>query len=177
MGKREELMEFLLLRHKAELEEKEARSLSLLRQTISPYSAYVSKIKTEILAPLAPYIKEEQFLAAVDRIIAHCARIEVISLPVDYSLSFEEMESLRAGSLLDKCLMLASLLRAAGSENAAVVAGENYFLVKFQLNENQFAIDAKENKLLKGKDAEKLIADSKPQYTFNDLFFEIAEKE
>ncbi len=177
MGKREELMEFLLLRHKDEIEEREDRSLSRLRQIISPYSAYVSKIKTEILAPLAPYIKEEQFLKAADRILSHCSRIEVIGLPIDCALSFEEMESLGAGPLLDKCLLITSLLRAAGSENAAVVAGKEYSLVKFQLNETQFAINAKENKLIKGKDAEKFILNSKPQYIFNDLFFEVSENE
>jgi hypothetical protein len=177
MGKREELMEFLLLRHKDEIEEREDRSLSRLRQIISPYSAYVSKIKNEIIAPLAPYIKEEQFLRAADKIISHCTRIEVIELPIDYSLTFEEMESLGAGSFLDKCLLLTSLLRAAGSENAAVVSGKEYPLVKFQLNGNSFAINAKENKLIKGKDAEKFILNSKAQYTFNDLFFEVSENE
>lgn len=176
MGKREELMQCILLRHKEEIERAEARSLSLLRQIVSPYSAYVSKIKTEIIAPLAPYAKEGQFLKAVEKILAHCARIEVIPLQVDYALSFEEMESLGAGPLLDKCLLLTSLLRAAGSENAAVVAGENYSLVKFQWENRLFAINAKEDKLLKGKEAEKFISASKPQYIFNDLFFEVSEE-
>lgn len=177
MGKREDLMQFILVKHKDEIEEKEARSLSRLRQIISPYSAYVSKIKTEILAPLAPYMKGEQLLKAAERILEHCSRIEVVDLPIEYTLTFEEMESIKASPLLDKCLLLTSLLRAAGSENAAVVAGSDYALVKFQWDEIQYAINPKENRLLKGKEAEKFIANSKPQYIFNDLFFEVAEEE
>lgn len=177
MGKREDVLEFILVKHKGEIEEKEARSLSRLRQIISPYSAYVAKIKTEILAPLAPYIKEEQFLKAAEKILQHCARIEAVELPIEYTLTFEEMESIKASTLLDKCLLLTSLLRAAGSENAAVVAGRDYALVKFQLDGTQYAINPKENKLLKGKEAEKYIANSKPQYVFNDLFFEVAGEE
>ncbi|MEM4272023.1 MAG: hypothetical protein QXH30_00355 [Candidatus Bilamarchaeaceae archaeon] len=176
MGKREELMEFLLLRHKEWIEAKEARLISRLRQIISPYSVYVSRIKAEILTPLAPYMKEEQFLDAVEKVIAHCSRIEEVELPVDYSLSFEEMESMKAGPPMDKCLLIASLLRAAGSESAAVVAGRNYPLVKFRHGGREYAINPRENRLLEGKEAEEYIANSKPEYIFNDLFFEVAER-
>ncbi len=175
MGKALEVAEYILERHKDELEKEEIRSLSRLRQIISPYSEYVSSIKTKILGSLAPYQKEKNFLDAVQEVVSHASGIEIVQLPIQYSLSFEEMEKLGAASRIDKSLLVASLLRAIGSETACCVIGNQYSLVKFNWLNEQYAVDIDKNEILKSEKAEEFIKDSKPRYIFNDLSFEFGE--
>ena len=176
MGKREEMAEYILKRHKEAIEREEVPSLSRLRQLISPYSEYVSNLKAKILESLAPYKKEKKFMDAVERVISHCSSIEVVKLPVQYTLSFEEMEGLQAGPRIGKAVLTTSLLRAMGSETAACIIGNKYVLVKFRWMNQDYAIDVEKNSLLKEERAEKFIRDSQPRYIFNDLFFEFGEK-
>jgi len=175
MGKALEIAEYLLARHKDELEKEEIRSLSRLRQIISPYSEYVSSLKTKILGSLAPYQKEKNFLDAVQEIISHASGIEVVQLPIQYSLSFEEMEKFGAASRIDKALLVTSLLRSLGTETAHCVIGNQYSLVKFKWLNEQYAVDIDANELLKAEKAEEFIKNSQPRYIFNDLFFEFGE--
>ncbi len=175
MGKEREVAEYILKRHKDELEKEEIRSLSRLRQLVSPYSEYVSKLKAQMLKDLAPYNREEQFLEAVTQVIGHISDITVVTLPVQYSLTFEEIEQLRAASKIDKALLTTSLLRAAGSEDAAVVFGNKYVTVKFSHLGEQYAIDIEDNTVLSGAEAEGFIQGSEPKYIFNDLFFEFGK--
>ncbi len=175
MGKDLEVARYILKRHKDEIEREEIRSLSRLRQLISPYSEYVTSLKTRMLEELAPYKKEEKFLDAVERIISHISGIEVIMLPVQYSLSFEEIEKMNAASRIDKGLLTTSLLRAAGSESAATVIGNKYVTVKFTYLTEPYAIDIENNNLLKGEEAEGFVQGSEPKYIFNDLFFEFGK--
>lgn len=176
MEKRMEIAEYILKRHREEIEKEEVRSLSRLRQLISPYSEYVAALKLKVLSPLAPYRKEEKLLDAVKSILAHCSGIEAIQLPVQYSLSFEEMDALKAAPPIDKALLVTSLLRAVGSETAATVIGKECVLVQFSWLGEKYAIDIEKNSLLSGKEAEDSIKSSKPKYIFNDLFFEFGEE-
>ncbi len=175
MGKALEVAEYILARHKDELEKEEIRSLSRLRQIISPYSEYVSSLKTKILKSLAPYKKEENFLDAVQEIVSHASGIEIVQLPIQYSLSFEEMEKFGAASRIDKALLVTSLLRAIGTESAYCIVGNQYSLVKFRWLNEQYAVDIDKNELLSGEKAEEFIMNSKPRYIFNDLSFEFGE--
>lgn len=175
MGKELEVARHILERHKEEIEKEEIRSLSRLRQIISPYSEYVSSLKTKILESLAPYKKEEKFLDAVQEVLSHASSIEVVELPVQYSLSFEEMEELGAASRIDKALLITSLLRALGTETAFCVVGNQYSLVKFRWLNEPYAIDLDSNGLLSGKKAEEFIENSSPNYIFNDLSFEFGK--
>ncbi|MBD3389513.1 hypothetical protein GF415_00985 [Candidatus Micrarchaeota archaeon] len=175
MGKELEVAKHILERHRKEIEKEEIRSLSRLRQIISPYSDYVSALKTRILESLAPYIKEENFLDAVRRILSHISNIDVVELPVQYSLDFEEIEEIGAASRIDKALLTASLLRALGPEDAFCVIGNQYSLVKFRWLNKVYAIDLDRNELLEGEDAEEFIQGSQPRYIFNDLSFEFGE--
>jgi hypothetical protein len=175
MGKALEVAAYILERHKDELEKEEIRSLSRLRQIISPYSEYVSSLKTKILESLAPYQKEKNFLDAVQEIISHASGIEVVELPIQYSLSFEEMEKFGAASRIDKALLVTSLLRAIGTESAYCIVGNQYSLVKFRWLNEQYAVDIDKNELLKAEKADEFIMNSKPRYIFNDLSFEFGE--
>ncbi|MCP4647542.1 MAG: hypothetical protein GY852_07385 [bacterium] len=175
MGKALEVAEYILARHKDELEKEEIRSLSRLRQIISPYSEYVSSLKTKILESLAPYQKEKNFLDAVQEIISHASGIEIVQLPIQYSLSFEEMEKMGAGSRIDKALLVTSLLRSLGTETAHCIVGNQYSLVKFKWLNEQYAVDIDRNELISGEKAEEFIKKSEPKYLFNDLSFEFGE--
>ena|GEM_PF-2948024 len=175
MEKEREVAEYILKRHKDELEKEEIRSLSRLRQLISPYSDYVSKLKAKMLGDLAPYRKEEKFLDAVTQIIAHISDISIVTLPIQYSLTFEEIEQLMAASKIDKALLTTSLLRAAGSEDAACVIGNKYITVKFTHLGETYAIDIEDNTVLSGAEAEGFVQGSEPKYIFNDLFFEFGK--
>ncbi len=175
MGKELEVAKHLLTRHRERIEREEIRSLSRLRQIISPYSDYVSALKTRILESLAPYKKEEKLLDAARRVISHISSIEVVELPVQYSLSFEEMEEFGAASRIDKALITTSLLRALGPEDAFCVIGNKYSLVKFSWLNKIYAIDIDRNELLEGRNAEDFIQNSQPRYVFNDLSFEFGE--
>ncbi|MBD3398202.1 hypothetical protein GF412_03360 [Candidatus Micrarchaeota archaeon] len=175
MGKELEVARYILERHKEEIERGEIRSLSRLRQIISPYSEYVSSLKSSILEALAPYKKEEKFLDAARRVISHCSGIEIVELPVQYSLSFEEMEQLGASSRIDKALLATSLLRSLGTETAFCVVGHQYSLVKFNWLNKPYAIDLDRNELLEGGKAEEFIKNSHPTYIFNDLSFEFGQ--
>lgn len=176
MDKRTEMAEYILKRHKEAIEREEVPSLSRLRQVISPYSEYVSALKSKILQSLAPYKKEEKFMDAVEQVLSHCSGIEVVKLPVQYTLSFEEMEELKAAPRIGKAVLTTSLLRAVGSETAACVIGNKYVLVKFRWMNQDYAIDVEKNSLLEGEKAKKFIRNSQPRYIFNDLFFEFGEK-
>ena len=175
MEKRTEIAEYLLKRHKEQIEKEEIRSLSRLRQLISPYPEYISSLKVKLLSSLAPYRKEEKLLDAVKSILSHASGIEVVNLPVQYSLSFEEMETLKASSSIAKALLVTSLLRAIGSETAATVIGKEYVLVQFSWLGEKYAINIEKDSLLSGKEAEGFIKNSKPTYIFNDLFFEFGK--
>jgi len=177
MGKELEVANYLLKRHKDALEREEIRSLSRLRQMVSPYSDYVSKLRSKMLEDLAPYRKEEKFLDAVNEIIGHTSDIEIVKLPIQYALTFEEIEQLKAASALDKAILIASLLRAAGSEDAAVVFGSRYVSVKFSHMGENYALDVENNTLLKGAEAEGFVEGSEPKYIFNDLFFEFGKQD
>ena len=175
MARELEVARYILRRHKDEIEQEEVRSLSRLRQTISPYSDYVSKLKSKVLEDLAPYRKEEKFLDAVEHILSHLSEIEAVDLPVQYSLSFEEIEQMKAASRIDKALLATSLLRAVGSEDAACVSGNKYAAVKFAHMGENYALDVENNSLLKGAEADAFIQASEPKYIFNDLFFEFGK--
>ncbi|MFP3949818.1 MAG: hypothetical protein ACLFUZ_01860 [Candidatus Micrarchaeia archaeon] len=175
MEKELEVAKHILERHREGIEKEEIRSLSRLRQVISPYSDYVSALKTKILEFLAPYNQEEKLLDAVRRVISHISSIDVVELPVQYSLSFEEMEELGAASRIDKALLATSLLRALGLEDAFCVIGNRYSLVKFNWLNRTYAIDIDRNELLEGENAEEFIQNSQPRYVFNDLSFEFGE--
>ena len=89
----------------------------------------------------------------------------------------KEIEQLKAASALDKAILIASLLRAAGSEDAAVVFGNKYVSVKFSHMGENYALDVENNTLLKGAEAEGFVEGSEPKYIFNDLFFEFGKQD
>ena len=174
MEKELEVAKYILKRHKDELEREEIRSLSKLRQMVSPYSGYVTSLKTKILGEVAEYDSADRFRGSLREVLSHASGIELVDLPIQYSLTFEEIEELKAASRLDKALLITSLLRAIGSEDAAVVFGKNYVAIQFSDKGIFQAIDIENNILLK-EEAEGFIQGSKPKYIFNDLFFEFGK--
>jgi hypothetical protein len=97
--------------------------------------------------------------------------LRTVPLPVSFWLTFEEMERLMAGDQIDKSILLCSLLRALGSENAKVFVcegGNSHVL--FQFAGKTYVADHSKTELTESlsADAAYSLLAGKILYAFND---------
>jgi hypothetical protein len=172
-----ELYKLVLARYKDLINEKESRSISEIRQRVSPYNDFVRKLRDPMLADTVPYVPKTHFFAVAQRAMAYVRSIRTCEFSFAFWMDFREMDSLKIGTAMDKAILLAALLRALESEDAKVlVSGKGKTFVRFSWAGSQYVFVTESGSLLAGEDAMKMSPDDPVVYAFNDLVYENYEE-
>ncbi len=165
-------------RYKELISEKEERSVSETRQRVSPYNDLVKSLRDRLLSDFHPYSYERDFMQAVQRAVGHVGAMKTFRMLIPFWMTFEEMEELKIGGVMDKAILLASLLRAFDSRDARVmVTKSGRPLVGFEWKGERHIVLPESGSILNGDDAAKLVAEDPLAYAFSDLVYESYEEE
>ncbi|MCX8197302.1 MAG: hypothetical protein N3G80_03240 [Candidatus Micrarchaeota archaeon] len=175
------LYKLIIDRYKEQIEKYETKTVSELKAMVLPYDKTVEQIRETLLSDFHPYIFSEHFLDAAKMAFQYVSSFQTITSPVSFWLSFQEMHLLHAGDEIDKSILLCSLLRSLGCEQAKIyVTDSRSSVVVFFFQDKWFLASHKENNLKEfssEKDALSAIP-GKPLYAFNDKVYEdFAEQE
>ena len=176
-AKRLKLYECILRRYQPLISEKETISISELRHRISPYTDFIRALRTRLLNEIQVYDKT-QFHLGLDRVLRYIRSIHPIQFSFTFWLTFEEIDSIKAAPVLDRTLLLASLLRSLEADNVKVfLTRSNKSYVHFEWKGERYLIDGLSTSLLRGEDVQKPFANDPAASAFSDLFFESYEEE
>ncbi|MEW6722894.1 MAG: hypothetical protein AB1324_06550 [Candidatus Micrarchaeota archaeon] len=171
--KKLEIYKLVLSRYRDLISEKETRSVSEIRQRVSPYTDWVRAMRERMLSDIAPYDRRRHFQAAAERAMEYVRGIRTCEFAFTFWMDFGEMDSLRIGTAMDKAILLAALIRALESEDVRVLvtkAGRPY--VRFTDGAVSFLFVPESGSLLMGEDAMKTFANDPVAYSFSDLAYE-----
>lgn len=172
-----EIYKLVLSRYKDLISEKESRSISEIRQRVSPYDGFVKKIRDSMVTDMVPYVPRAQFFVAAQRAMDYVRGIRTCEFAFTFWMDFREMDELKFGTSMDKAILLAALLRSLESEDVRVlVTKKRSAFVKFAWNGAQYLFAAENGSLLAGDDTLKIFADDPVAYSFNDLAYENYEE-
>lgn len=172
-GVKLKLYELIISRYREKIEESENRGISELRTRISPYNEFVKQLNERLCSELTPYEYEKHFPIAVQKAIEYIKSIKNIELPVTFWLEFETIDELKAGNLIDQALLLTSLLRSFGSQNAKIfITKSKKVYVGYSWKDEQYLINPESGSLLRGEDVQTVFFNDSVLYTFSDLCFE-----
>ena len=169
------LFRLIIDRYRDKLEEYETKSVSDLKSLVQPRNDKILQVREVLLEDFHPYVYEENFLSAAKLVFSHVSSFRTISAPVSFWLEFSEMYELMAGDEIDKSILLCSILRSLGSENAKVfVTDTKNSYVLFQFAGKSFVADHSQKEILeKPTGAEALeCLKGKILYSFNDKEYE-----
>lgn len=168
--------ELIISRYKEIINKEESRSLSELRQKISPYDEFTKSLVERLIPELQPYSYDKHFFSALQKCIDYIKEIHNLKLPIQLTMSFKEIDELKAGPVLDQALLFCSLLRALGSPDAKVYVTHEKYYVGFKFSEESYLVDPESGSILRGADAESAFKEDKLKCAFNDLYFETFEE-
>lgn len=172
-----EIYKLVLGRYKDLITEKESRSISEIRQRVSPYADFIRKVRDSFVSDMVPYVYDTQFFTAAQRAMSYVRGIRTCEFAFTFWMDFTEMDSLKFGTSMDKAILLAALLRSLESPDARVlVTKKGVPFVRFGWNGAQHFFSTDSGSLLMGADAMKLFADDPVAYAFNDLVYENYEE-
>jgi hypothetical protein len=172
-----ELYKLVLARYKDLINEKESRSISEMRQRVSPYNDFVRKARDSMLADMVPYVPLTHFFTVAQRAMAYVSSIRTCEFSFAFNMEFKEMDSLKIGTAMDKAILLAALLRSFESEDAKVlVSNKGKTFVRFSYSGTQYIFVTESGSLLVGEDAMRVSSDDHFAYAFNDLVYENYEE-
>jgi hypothetical protein len=176
-GTKLEIYKLVLSRYKDMISEKESRSISEIRQRVSPYNDFIRGLRSRMLEGLEPYDPAEHSLEAAERAMDYVRRIRTCEFAFTFWMEFREMEALRIGTAMDKAILLAAILRSLEAADARVlVSRKGSALVRFSAGGRQYIFVPESGSLLMGDDAMKLFSDDPVAYSFNDLLYENYEE-
>lgn len=167
----------VLSRYKDLISEKESRSISEIRQRVSPYNDFIRKMRDSFTSDMVPYVFSNQFFVAAERAMSYVRDIRTCEFAFTFWMEFREMDELRFGTAMDKAILLAALLRSLESEDARVLVtkrGSAY--VRFSWSGASYLFAAENGSLLVGDDALKIFASDPVAYSFSDLVYENYEE-
>jgi hypothetical protein len=168
-----EIYKLVLSRYKDLISEKESRSISEIRQRVSPYHDFIRKMRDSLTSDMIPYTPKTQFFVAAQRAMEYVRGIRSFEFVFTFWMDFKEMDELKSGTSMDKAIFLAALLRSLESEDARVlVTKKRSAFVRFSWNGALYLFAAENGSLLAGDDAAKAFADDPVAYSFNDLVYE-----
>ncbi|MEW6035341.1 MAG: hypothetical protein AB1529_01895 [Candidatus Micrarchaeota archaeon] len=171
------IYKLVLNRYKDFISEKESRSISEIRQRVSPYNDFVRRLRDSFTSDMAPYDHRSQFMAAAERAMDYVRRIRTCEFAFTFWMDFPEIERLRIATAMDKAILLAALLRSLESEDARVlVTRRGRPLVRFSWSGTPYMFIPESGSLLVGDDASKLVSDDPVSYCFSDLVYENYEE-
>jgi hypothetical protein len=169
------LYRLIIDRYRDKIEEYETKSVSDLKSLIQPRDGLIAQIRDSITSAFHPYVYEEHFLDAAKLAFSHVKSFRTIPAPVSFWLSFSDMQELMAGDEIDKSILLCSILRALGSENAKVfVTDTKNSYALFQFSGKSFVCDHSKGEFLGHESGEQALGAlrGKLLYAFNDKEYE-----
>ncbi|VVB98673.1 Uncharacterised protein [uncultured archaeon] len=172
---RHRIYKFIIERYREVIEEQETRSVSDMKAAVKPHEPKIAEIKEALTGEFHPYVYEENFLAAAKMAYEYVSSFRTVSVPVSFWLSFTDMGELMAGDEIDKSILLCSLLRALGSENAKVfVTDSKNSYVLFQFSGKSYVVDHSQKEIAAKETGEDALQSIKGKilYSFNDKEYE-----
>lgn len=116
-----ELYLAIISRYRGYIEEKEEISVAELPILVTPKAEDITAKAEEIKAGFSAYFYDRDFPDAAQRAFDFVSKsIEEVALPVQFWLTPEETMRFRAGDMMDKSILLCSLLIALGNASAKV---------------------------------------------------------
>jgi hypothetical protein len=168
-----EIYKLVLSRYRALINERESKSISEIRQRVSPYNDFIRRLRERLLQDIIPYSYSHHFPMAAQKAISYINAIRTCEFAFNFYVEFAEMDDLRIGTAFDKAMLLAAILRAFESEDARVLVtrrGKPY--VRFQSNGSSSIYVPDSGSVLAGEDAMKLFSEDPLSYSFSDLVYE-----
>lgn len=137
-----EICKIIIERYQKFIEDGEAKSIAELRGLVRPLDHSVVEMKINVQDAFHPYVYEKHFIPAVQKALDMIFTYKPVTLPVNFWLSFEEIQRLNASDDIDRAIVLCSLLRALGSESARVLISKSKeAFVTFTFGGKQFIIE------------------------------------
>jgi len=169
----------ILNRYKDLIAEKESKTISEIRQLVSPYNnESLKKIKLELLSDVPDYDYENNFFSAVEKTIEYMKKIKTCEFAIPFWMTFDEIDELKITDSANKAVFFAALLRSLGSENVKVlVTKSRRQYVKFEFAGDTYAFVPESGSLLRNEDVRKMLEQDPAGYVFNDLSYENYEEE
>ncbi len=169
------LYKLIIDRYRDKIEEYETRTVVDLKGMIQPHNEKIKEILDSIKEDFHPYVYDEHFLQASKTCYSYVSSFKTLSMPVSFWLDFSDMQKLRAGDEIDKSIMLCSLLRSLGSENAKVfVTDTKKSYVLFQFAGKSYVAGHSQKELSEKETGEAALEalNGKILYSFNDKEYE-----
>lgn len=174
-GLRLKLYKLIIDRYRDMIEQGESRSVSDLKAMVMPHHEKIVELRESITEGFHPYVYEEHFLQAAKMCFEYVSSFRTISAPVSFWLTFQDMKEIMAGDEMDKSMLLCSLLRSLGCENAKVFLSDSRnSYVLFQFSSKSYVADHSQKGLVEGKSGAEAMAllKGKILYSFNDKEYE-----
>ena len=112
----------IISRYKDYIQEKESISVAELPTLVTPKSGAVAKKAAEIRGSFEPYSYERNFYDAAAKAFSFVRDdIESAALPLEFWLSPEDTLTYKMGDVIDKNILLCSILVALGNPSAKVL--------------------------------------------------------
>ena len=157
-------------RYKDFISEKEAKSVTELRNSISPYTDFIKKLQKRLIGNLDP---QTDFFSCAQKFILYIRNITNFEFLFNFWMTFEEIDLLQAAPLMDQALLLTSLLRSVDAKDPRVVVTKSdRIYITFDHNGDQYLIIPDTGSLLIGKDAQLIFEKDPKAYSFSDLVYE-----
>jgi len=169
----------ILNRYKDMIAEKETKTISEIRQMVSPYNSEpLKKLKEELLSDMSDYSYENNFFTAVEKTIEYMKKIRTCEFIIPFWMTLKEINELKITDSANKALLFAALLRSYGSENVKVVVTKNRKqYVRFEWGGDDYLFVPESGSLLRNEDVTKILESDPPSYAFSDLAYENYEEE
>jgi hypothetical protein len=168
------LYSLVVSRYKDIISEKEQKSITEMRTRIEPYSDFVKSLRQTIAGGIDYDI---DFMSAVQKFAAYIRKIKNFEFLFNFSMDFKEIDKLAAGSIMDKALLLASLLRSIEAKNTRIyVTDSGKIYVGFEYNGERYFITPETGSILVGSDISVLLEKDPLEYSFSDLVYENYEE-
>jgi len=169
------LYRLIIDRYRDKIEEYETKSVSDIKGLIQPRHEKITEIRDSITQDFHPYVYEQHFLSAAKMAFSAVSSFRTIAAPVSFWLSFSDIQEIGAGDEIDKSILLCSIFRSLGSENAKVFVTDtrnSYSL--FQFDGKSYAADHSQKELLEFADGQSALSSLKGKllYAFNDKDYE-----
>ncbi|MCC7552186.1 hypothetical protein KO317_00795 [Candidatus Micrarchaeota archaeon] len=165
------LTTLVLDRYKELIEEKEEKSVSVLKYLINPENRLIRTKAEEIKKEREEYSVD----GAIQKSVEYIKTIKTIRWPVSFWLSFEEMDKHKIGDDMDKCLFLCSLFKSLNIESKIMVDKDRQPFILCTANQLNYLIDCDKGIVFQGKEEE--ILNSKTFiYSFNDKEYDDLSK-
>lgn len=167
------LYELILDKYRKQIEEGERKSISELREKVSPNREEVKIIGNKILSNIKNYSYENHFLIALSNVISYLNSIKIVKLPFNVWLDFKTIDEIKIADSIDKSLLALALIRFLGSQNAKVIVlSDKRTVVNFEYNNYFYILIPENGSLLVNEEAITFLSKERSLYAFSDLFFE-----